>query len=106
MTPRAQLPEEPPFFAQPGKRTAEPPAAIDDEKAAQRGMAGEHAVCFGVHQRIDLEVGMLPLQCREHRRGEQDIAVKSQLYDQDPLDAGKIDGVGWLKPRAKGRGHG
>ena len=59
-----------------------------------RRMAGEHRRRLAVDQRVDLGLRRRALQHREHRRGEQHVAVVAQLDHQRAANAGGIDRVG------------
>src|SRR5438105_11384686 len=66
--------------------------AIDDVDPRNRRMALEHRRGFGIDQRIDLRLWERALEHREHRRGEQNIAVMPELGNERATDAADIDG--------------
>ena len=70
------------------------PVPVDGVQSGDRRMAFEHRRGFKVDERVDFGRGQRILQHREHRRGEQDVAVMAQLGDQNATHEGSIDGVG------------
>ena len=93
VAPGRQTAQQPPLR----RRLREPalalPFAIDGVQLFDRGMAFEHGRGFAVDQRVDFRGRQCVLQHREHRRGEQHVAVMAKLGDQRAADHSEVDRV-------------
>jgi hypothetical protein len=81
------------------------PVAIDQVQLRKRGMPVQHRRRIGIHQRVDLAARGMVLECRNHRRGKQHVAVVAQLDHQRAAQTGGgEDGLGHPRILPDGQG--
>ena len=93
VAPRAQPREEPPLRRELPRQREAAPRAAHRVHLGDRRMQRQHLLRVVVDERVDLELRRVVLQHREHRAGEQHVAVMAELHHQCATQARGIDGV-------------